>query len=50
VPDPASVEWGFTWRKAPGRGILTGYTYRGTTPAFSLPAIRADGPGKRLKT
>jgi hypothetical protein len=31
-------------------GILTGYTYRGTTPAYSLPAIRADGPGRRLNT
>jgi hypothetical protein len=36
--------------KSPVGGILAGYTYRGTTPAYSLPAIRADGPGKRLNT
>jgi hypothetical protein len=36
--------------KTPVDGMLTGYTYRGTTPAYSLPAIRADGTGKRLNT
>ena len=43
-------EVGLFLAKSPVGGILAGYTYRGTTPAYSLPAIRADGPGKRLNT
>jgi hypothetical protein len=34
----------------PRDAMLTGYTYRGTTPAYSLPAIRDDCTGKRLNT